>query len=157
ERFRFKPVAELILLVAGNWRASWRYFLDSWTRLFNDGKTLGAVVAIFVLGTYFVGITLASLPGSGTGPWRILTRFHRVYLDLLGTWTPLWIWLNCFLIGCAFALVNLIRTRRVLRQDILTGHLTLQVLRQRLGRGKRTRRLLACLWKQPLPADHEVS
>jgi hypothetical protein len=156
ERLEFKPVAELIMLVAGNWRASWRYFLDSWTRLFNDGKTLVMVIMTFVLGTYLVGASLAALPGSGTDPWRVLTRFHRIYLDLLGNWTPLWIWLNLFLIGSAFALVNQIRARRVLRQDILTGHLTLHVLRERLGSGKRTRQLLACLWKEPPRAEHEA-
>ncbi len=156
ERLKFKPVAELILLVSGNWRASLRYFLDSWTRLFGDAKTLLAVIAVFAGGTYLIGGVLASLPHSGTRPWLFATRFHRAYIDLLGNWTLFWVWLNLFLIGCVFAIVNQVRTRRVLRQETLTGHLTLQVLRKRLGSGKRTRHLLACLWKRPPLAEHEL-
>ena len=155
-RLQFKPVAELILLVSGNWRASLRYFLDSWTRLFDEGRTLLAVMAVFVGGTYLIGGMLASLPGSGTNPWLFVTRFHRAYIDLLGNWTPLWIWLNLFLIGCVLAIVNQVHTRNVLRQETLTGHLTLKILRKRLGGGKKTRSLLACLWGRPPPAEHEL-
>ena len=87
---------------------------------------------------------------------RFLRWFHRAYLDLLGDWLMFWVWLNAFLIGSVFALLNLLRVRRVLRQEILTGHLTPEVLRAWLGGGKRTRRLLNSLWKRaPLP-EHEV-
>src|SRR5262245_54993785 len=114
EPLRFTPLAELILLVAGHWRASLRYFLDSWTRLFSDGKTLLGVVAVFVGGTYLIGIGLAALPGSGTTSWAFLTRFHRIYLDLLGNWVVFWIWFNAFLVGCVFALVNQLQIGRAL-------------------------------------------
>jgi hypothetical protein len=84
-----------------------------------------------------------------------VSTFHRSYVELLGGWMILWIWFNAFLIGSVFALVGQVRARKVLRQDILTGHLTRDVLRQRLGRGKRAMRLLACLRVKPLAAEHE--
>ena len=101
-------------------------------------------------------MVLAALPGSGTTAWSFLTRFHRLYLDLLGTWVVFWVWFNAFLVGCVFALVNQLRTRRVLRQEVLTGRLTLQVLRERLGGGKTAKRLLNCLWEEPPAAEHEA-
>ena len=154
-RHKYVPVSELILLVAGNWRASIRYFLDSWTRLYDDGKTFLWVVAVFVGGTYLAGGGYALATAGGAAAWQFAAGFHSAYLDTLGNWTPLWIWLNLFLVGCVFALINQMHTRRVLRQAILTGHLTRQVLRERLGGGKRMRRLLGCLWKRPPPAEHE--
>ena len=67
----------------------------------------------------------------------------------------LWIWFNAFLIGSVFAMIGQIRARRVLRQDILTGHLTRTLLRQRIGGGKRARRLIACMREKPPLAEHE--
>ena len=60
---------------------------------------------------------------------------------------------NAFLIGSVFALIGQLRARRVLRQDMLTGHLTREVLRQRIGGGKRALQLLACIREKPPAAE----
>lgn len=152
----YQQVSELILLVAGNWRASIRFLFDSWSRLFSDARSLGWVIIVFVAGSYLTGAAYALLTGGVPELLRFLRWFHRAYLDLLGDWLLFWLWINGFLIGSVFTLLNLLRVRRVLRQEILTGHLTHDVLRAWLGNGKRVRRLLDSLWKRPPPPEHEV-
>lgn len=152
----YQPVCDLISLVAGNWRASFRFFVDSWSRPFSDGRTLGWLVLVFVGGSYVIGAVHAAVTAGGRELWPFVSGFHRAYLDLLGSGLFPWLFLNAFLIGCAFAMVNILRVRRVLRQEILTGQLTREQLRQHLGNGKRANTLLACLWKRPPPAEHEA-
>ena len=149
-------MAQLILLVAGIWKASLRHFLDSWARLFEDGKLLFWLIVFFVAGTYVVGAAYAFVAEGFDEARGFLLGFHRFYLGLLGGWMILWIWFNAFLVGSVFALIGQVRARRVLRQSILTGRLTRDVLRNRLGRGKRSLRLLACMWDKPPAAEHEL-
>jgi hypothetical protein len=156
-RYNFDPLAQLILLVAGNWKASLRHFLDGWTQHLANGRLLLWLVVMFVAGTYIAGAVVAFITAGGAEVWPFLRGFHRAYLGVLGGWMILWIWLNAFLIGSVFAMIGQIRARRVLRQDILTGHLTRTVLRQRIGGGKRARRLLACMREKPPLAEHEPS
>jgi hypothetical protein len=155
QRLNYAPMSQLVLLVAGNWKVSLRYFLDSWSRLIGDGKTLLRVSIAFVAGTYLVGGAIAFATAGIAEVKVFVLGFHRAYLDLLGGGVLAWIWLNVFLVGCVFALINQSHTRRVLRQEILTGHLTHQVLRERLP-GRKALRILACLWEKPPSADHEV-
>ncbi len=152
-------VAELILLVAGHWRASIRYLADSWSGLFDQahGRVLLALVVALVGGSYLAGIVVATTGGGVAGAWAFVRGFHRFYLDLTGGWVLPWVVFNAFLIGSLFALVNLLRTRRVLRQETLTGHLTHELLRAQLGRGRRLNRLLGMLWKRPPAAQHEAA
>jgi hypothetical protein len=152
-------VAELILLVAGHWRASIRYLADSWSGLFDEahGRVLLALVVALVGGSYLAGIVVATISGGIADAWDFVRGFHRFYLDLTGGWVMPWAVFNAFLIGSLFALVNLLRTRRVLRQETLTGHLTHELLRAQLGRGKRLNRLLSTLWKRPPAAQHEAA
>jgi hypothetical protein len=152
----YRPVCDLVSLVAGNWRASLRFFVDSWSRPFDDNRTLGWLVLAFVGGSYAIGAVHAALTAGARELWPFVSGFHRAYLDLLGSGLFPWLFLNAFVIGCAFAMVNILRVRRVLRQEILTGHLTREHLRKHLGNGKRASMLLACLWKRPPPAEHEV-
>jgi cytochrome b561 len=151
----FDPIAQLILLVAGNWKASLRHFLDGWTQHLQNGKLLLWLVIVFVTGTYVVGAAYAFTTAGVAEVVSFVSTFHRAYIELLGGWMLLWIWLNAFLVGSVFALIGQIRARRVLRQDILTGHLTREVLRQRIGGGKRALRLLACICEKPPAAEHE--
>ena len=152
----FDPIAQLILLVAGNWKASVRHFLDGWTRHLSNGRLLAWLVVAFVAGTYSAGAAFALITADGAEAVHFLQTFHRAYFGLLGAWMILWIWFNAFLIGSVFAMVGQIRARRVLRQDILTGHLTRDLLRRRIGGGKRALRLLACMREKPPPAEHEM-
>jgi hypothetical protein len=152
---KFNPVAELILLVAGNWKASLRHFLDGWTRHLDNARLLFWLVIVFVAGTYVVGAVYAFTTADFPEVVSFASSFHRAYFDLLGGWMILWIWLNAFLIGSVFALIGQLRARRVLRQDILTGHLTREVLRQRIGGGKRALQLLACIREKPPAPEHE--
>ena len=151
----FDPLAQLILLMAGNWRASFRHFLDGWTRHLDNGRLLFWLLLIFVFGTYVVGTAYALITSGAAEAVTFISGFHRDFFGLLGGWMVLWIWLNAFLVGSVFALIGQLRARQVLRQDILTGHLTREVLRQRMGGGKRALRLLACLRDKPLAAEHE--
>jgi hypothetical protein len=154
-RQRFEPIAELILLVAGNWRASLRHFLDGWSQHLENGKLLFWLVIFFVAGTYIVGAVYAFATADVAEVVSFVSSFHRAYFGVLGGWMIFWIWLNAFLIGSVFALIGQLRARRVLRQDILTGHVTRDVLRQRIGGGKRALRLLACIREKPPAAEHE--
>ena len=154
-RQKFHAIAELILLVAGNWKASLRHFLDGWTRHLDNARLLFWLVIVFVAGTYVVGAVYAFTTADFSEVVSFVSSFHRAYFDLLGGWMILWIWLNAFLIGSVFALIGQLRARRVLRQDILTGHLTREVLRQRIGGGKRALQLLACIREKPPAAEHE--
>ena len=154
-RQNFEPIAQLILLMAGNWKASLRHFLDGWTQHLANGRLLLWLVIVFVAGTYVVGAFYAAMTAGFAEVVRFVSSFHRAYIELLGGWMILWIWLNAFLIGSVFALTGQIRARQVLRQDILTGHLTREVLRRRIGGGKRALRLLACIREKPLAAEHE--
>ena len=156
-RQKFDPIAQLILLMAGNWKASLGHFLDGWTQHLGNGRLLLWLVFVFVAGTYVVGAVYASSTAGLAGMVGFGSSFHRAYFQLLGGWMILWIWLNAFLIGSVFALIGQIRARQVLRQDILTGHLTREVLRQRIGGGKRALRLLACIREKPLVAEHETT
>lgn len=155
QRLDYAPVSQLVLLVAGNWKVSLRYFVDSWSHLFDDSKTLLWVTFTFAAGTYLVGGAVAFATAGLGEVQTFVLGFHNAYRDLLGSGAVPWIWLNVFLVGCVFALVNQLHTRRVLRQEILTGHLTHQVLRKRLG-GRRALRILACLWRKPPPAEHDA-
>jgi hypothetical protein len=154
-RQKFDPIAELILLVAGNWKASLRHFLDGWTQHLDNGRLLFWLVITFVAGTYAVGAVYAFTTANVAEVVSFVSSFHRAYFDLLGGWMIFWIWLNAFLIGSVFALIGQLRARRVLRQDILTGHLTREVLRRRIGGGKRALQVLACLREKPPAAEHE--
>jgi hypothetical protein len=156
----WRAVAELFLLVAGHWRASLRFLASSWGRLFDaeNSRLLGWLAAAFVGGSYAAGAAVALAAGGGlSAVWAFVRGFHRFYLDVTGGWLMPWLLFNAFLIGSAFALLNLLRTRRVLRQETLTGHLTHELLRQQLGSGKRLNELLAAMWKKPPAAEHETA
>lgn len=155
QRHHFEPIAQLILLVAGNWRASLRHFLDGWVQHFANRTLLLWLVVIFIAGTYVAGAVFAAATADAAEVVRFARTFHGAYLNLLGGWIFLWVWLNAFLIGSVFAMAGQMRARRVLRQDILTGHLTRTVLRQRIGGGKRAKRLLACMREKPPLAEHD--
>ena len=155
----WRAVAELILLVAGHWRASLRFLAGSWGRLFDDenSRRLGWLATAFVGGSYTAGIAVALAAGGGpSAVWAFVRGFHRFYLDVTGGWLMPWLLFNAFLIGSAFALQNLLRTRRVLRQETLTGHLTHELLRRQLGSSKRLNELLGSLWRKPPAAQHEA-
>lgn len=156
QRLGYRPLRELIQLVGGNWRASFRYFFDSWSRVLSDyARWLPWIIVIFVLGSYLIGGVYALITSSWETFIRFLTGFHATYFYVLGDWDLVWIFVNLVLLGCVIAVINQLRTRRVLRQQTLTKHLTHDVLKEHLGKGKTAKRMLGCLWKRPIPAEHE--
>jgi hypothetical protein len=105
-RQNFDPIAQLILLMAGNWKASLRHFLDGWTEHLNNGKLLLWLVIVFVAGTYVAGAVYALSTAGVADVVTFASSVHRAYFELLGGWMILWIWLNAFLIGSVFALIG---------------------------------------------------
>lgn len=83
---------------------------------------------------------------------------HQRMSELL-SWGDRWRLFYTYLglAGLAVPLENQIRARRVLKQQILTGRSTRQSLRTLLGGSTFGMRIVASLWPESPPAEHELS
>lgn len=161
-RRKFAPLSDLLLLGMGSLRATWRHL--------NSVGTLPAFFPSVKVGLFAVASALVVpyLAGGFTALWlggraealTLMTTLHRNFLS----WESLregglggFIFVSLMLIGTALLLVNQLRSRRVLRQQILTGRATRATMASLLGASRMGRQILACLWKEPPLADHELS
>ena len=152
------PLSNLLLLATGSLRATWRH-LGSSSLLSSVEVALFAVACVLVL-PYVTGGVAALWLGGSAEALTLITTLHSKLLsweslregDLTGV-----MFVTAVLMSAAFLLFNQLRSRRVIRQQVLTGRATRATMAGLLGASRMGRQILASLWKEPPLADHEIS
>lgn len=160
QRHDYAPLSHLVLLIAGNWKASLRHSYESWDSSFAEMKSVVVPSLVYMCGAYTSGAVYELATGGVNGFWTFLRTFHRTWFlifagdkDFLGLWAVA----NGFLLASVYALIGQFRARQIVKQAFLSGHLTRQLLQARLGGGRRALSIVTCLLERPPVVEHERS